>query len=100
MGKIKSDGLNSKYYELDIPTWLWETLYVRQEDGRCYIKVEELGEMLGNDFNYVTLLKSMVRALSLENGGGKEGNTHGYECNKMRYYVDRIEDKFNREEGE
>jgi hypothetical protein len=96
MPAIKSDGGSSSYYDIEIPEWLLEKLNARNMDGKCFIKTEEINEILGNDFNYSTIFKSMVRAISIENGIGKAGNTHSYECNKVRYYIDRVEDKFNR----
>ncbi|UUW39773.1 hypothetical protein VP14_086 [Vibrio phage VPMCC14] len=95
-GVIKSDGGSSSYYDIEVPTWLLELLNTRHKEGKCYIKTEEINEILGNDFNYSTIFKSMVRAISIENGAGKAGNTHGYECNKMRYYTDRVEESFGR----
>jgi hypothetical protein len=96
MGAIKSDGGSSSYYDIEVPQWLLELLINRSSDGKCFIKTEEINEILGNDFNYSTIFKSMVRAISIENGVGKAGNTHNYECNKMRYYTDRVEESFNR----
>ena len=93
---IKSDGGSSSYYDIEVPHWLLEKLLDRNAEGKCFIKTEEINEILGNDFNYSTIFKSMVRAISIENGVGKAGNTHGYECNKIRYYTDRVEEKFNR----
>lgn len=93
---IKSDGGSSSYYDIEVPQWLLEKLLDRNKEGKCFIKTEEINEILGNDFNYSTIFKSMVRAISIENGVGKAGNTHSYECNKMRYYTDRVEEKFNR----
>ncbi|UZV41263.1 hypothetical protein vBVpaMR16F_197 [Vibrio phage vB_VpaM_R16F] len=95
-GAIKSDGGSSSYYDIEVPVWLLELLNSRYNEGKCYIKTEEINEILGNDFNYSTIFKSMVRAISIENGVGKAGNTHRYECNKMRYYTDRVEESFNR----
>lgn len=96
VGAIKSDGGSSSYYDIEVPQWLLEKLINRNKEGKCFIKTEEINEILGNDFNYSTIFKSMVRAISIENGVGKAGNTHQYECNKMRYYTDRVEEKFNR----
>lgn len=95
-GAVKSDGGSSSYYDIEVPAWLLQALNHRKEDGKCFIKTEEINEILGNDFNYATIFKSMVRALSIESGVGKAGNTHQYECNKVRYYIDRVEEKFSR----
>ncbi len=95
-GAIKSDGGSSSYYDIEVPEWLLQTLNQRNGDGKCFIKTEEVNEILGNDFNYATIFKSMVRAISIEHGVGKKGNTHQYECNKVRYYIDRVEEKFSR----
>ena len=95
-GAIKSDGGSSSYYDIEVPEWLLELLCSRSGEGKCYIKTEEINEILGNDFNYSTIFKSMVRAISIENGVGKAGNTHGYECNKIRYYTYRVEDSYKR----
>lgn len=100
MGAIKSDGGSSSYYDIGVPKWLLEKLIDRDNKGNCFIKTEEINEILGNDFNYSTVFKSMVRAISIENGVGKAGNSHNYECNKVRYYIDRVEEKFNRGKDE
>ena len=97
-GAIKSDGGSSSYYDIEVPRWLVTALVERRGEGKCFIKTEEINEILGNDFNYSTMFKSMVRAISIEGGVGKQGNTHGYECNKIRYYADRAEEKFLRKE--
>jgi hypothetical protein len=99
-GTIKSDGGSSSYYDIKVPEWLLDLLVSRYNVGKCFIKTEEINEILGNDFNYATIFKSMVRAISIENNAGKAGNTHGYECNKIRYYTDRVEDSLNRKEND
>lgn len=100
MSAIKSDGGTSRYYDIKVPEWLLEILIERNRCGECFIKTEEVNGILGNDFNYATIFKSMVRAISIENGVGKEGNTHDYECNKMRYYTDRVAEAYARGSGE
>lgn len=89
---IKSDGGSSSYYDIKVPAWLLELLNERQNEGACFIKTEEINTMLGNDFNHSTIFKSLVRAIGIENGGGKAGNSHEYECNKIRYYADRMQE--------
>lgn len=96
MSAIKSDGGSSTYYDITVPKWLLDVLTARESEGKCYIKTEEINEILGNNFNYATIFKSMVRAISIENGVGKAGNSHEYECNKMRYYTDRVSEAYAR----
>lgn len=97
---IKSTGGSSTYYDINVPEWLVKLLVERNESGNCFIKTEEINNLLGNDFNYGTLFKSLVRAHSIEQGVGKAGNNMSYECNKIRYYTDRIEEKWGRKQNE
>ena len=88
---IKSDGLNSSYYDIYLPDWLIKQLTKRKEQGNCYIKTEELIEVVFKDnFSFGTLLKSLVRAFGVTQGQGKAGNSLDYELNKVSYYTDKI----------
>lgn len=94
-GPIKSDGGSSSYYDLPVAEWLLYTLNERQKEGKCYIKTEEIiTALLGNDFDYGNIFKSMIRCKGLQDGtGGKAGNSVEYECNKMIYSVNKIKEK-------
>lgn len=95
--KVVSDGGSSSYYDIAVPEWLAKELFSRYVEGSCFIKTEELIEVLfGNDFNFGTTFKSTIRARAETLGGGKAGNTLEYELNKIRYYVDRIEETSKR----
>lgn len=88
---IKSDGLNSSYYDIYLPDWLIKQLTKRKEEGNCYIKTEELIEVVfKDDFSFGTLFKSLVRAFGVTQGQGKAGNSLDYELNKVSYYTDKI----------
>jgi hypothetical protein len=90
---IKSDGLSSSYYDLELPDWLLAKIDERKAEGKAYVKTEELIEAIfDNDFSFGTLFKSTVRAFQTTKGQGKEGNELEYECNKVRYYSNRIQD--------
>lgn len=93
---IKSDGGSSSYYDIQIPDWLFDKIYERRYSENCYIKTEELIEVMGDSFNQGTILKSLVRLNSLLNGVGKEGNSVDYECNKIIYYANRIKEENKR----
>lgn len=95
---IKSDGGSSSYYDMPLPDWLVENIKARQEAGQAYIKTEELIDVLfGNDFNFGTCFKSMVRAYGATLGAGKAGNDLKYETNKMHYYTNKILEKGERD---
>lgn len=95
---IKSNGGSSSYYDIGIPSWLLDALVARSKEGDCFIKTEELIEVgFGNDFNFGTLFKSTVRAYGCSVGSGKAGNDIGYEVNKVKYYSDKIFNKYQRE---
>lgn len=97
--KIKSDGGSSAYYDLPLSDKLVELILQRKEAGHSFIKTEELiREVFDNDFDGGNSFKSMVRAWQITKGGGKEGNTLSYELNKIRYSLDKIEDRFKEKE--
>lgn len=94
---IKSDGGSSSYYDLSIPDWLFELIAERKAAGNCFIKTEEMiTAFLDNDFDAGNIQKSLIRAHALKNGGGKEGNTIEYECNKMVYSANKMKEAANR----
>lgn len=89
---VKSDGGSSSYYDLTLPTWLVSYIKDRvDESGRSYVKTEELIEVVfSNDFDFANILKSLVRAKGITEGGGKVGNTLSYEMNKIKYSADKV----------
>lgn len=94
---VASDGGSSPYYDRVVPEWLLQNIVQRDADGLCYIKTEELIEIVfNNDFDFGTAFKSLVRAHGAVNGGGKVGNTANYELNKVKYYADKIKAKEER----
>ena len=94
-GGIKSDGGSSSYYDIDIPKWLLDRIVERDlDEGVAYVKTEELIEIVfGNDFDFGTAFKSLVRAKGKMDGVGKAGNTLDYECNKIIYSSNKIKDR-------
>ena len=95
---IKSTGLSSSYYDLTVPEWLVEKINERaKSESGAFVKTEELIEALfADDFNFGTLFKSTVRAFQTSQGKGKEGNSMEYETNKVKYYSDKINEKYTR----
>lgn len=92
--KIKSDGGSSSYYDLPISDKLLKAINSRNEDGKCYVKTEDLiDELFGNDFDFGTMFKSVVRGYLQTKGEGKAGNDLGYEMNKVVYYANKIKEK-------
>lgn len=90
---IKSDGGSSTYYDIPVPDEFVETLMQRYDECNSHIKTEELIRyVFGNDFDFGTAFKSLVRAYGASKGGGKEGNDIRYECNKVVYYSNKIAD--------
>ena len=88
---IASDGGSSSYYDKEIPQWLLNRLIERNDEGKCFVKTEELIEVLfRNDFSFGNAFKALVRADGVVTGQGKAGNTLSYETTKVRYYADRI----------
>lgn len=88
---IQSDGGSSSYYDLPIPEELLNKILERKEEGKAYIKTEEIIHYcFGNDFDKGNLFKSLVRIHSAELGFGKAGNSIEYDCNKIHYSVDKI----------
>lgn len=88
---IKSDGGSSSYYDIQLPDWLIDMIIERR-----YIKTEELIEVLGDSFNQGNIMKCLIRLNGLLKGGGKQGNSVDYECNKIAYYANRIKEESNR----
>lgn len=88
---IQSDGGSSSYYDLTIPDELLNKILERKEEGKSYIKTEEIIRYcFGNDFDKGNLFKSLVRIHSAELGFGKAGNSIEYDCNKIHYSADKI----------
>lgn len=88
---IASDGGSSSYYDKEIPQWLLNRLIERNDEGKCFIKTEELIEVLfRNDFSFGNAFKALVRADGVVTGQGKAGNTLSYETTKVKYYANRI----------
>lgn len=88
---IHSDGGSSSYYDLPIPDELLNKILERKEEGKSYIKTEEIIRyFFDNDFSFGTALKSLVRGFGASKGGGKAGNDLNYEMNKVAYYADQI----------
>lgn len=90
---ITSDGGKSDYYKIVLPQWLLDK---QLENG--YIMLEDLTEvMFKNDFNYTNVFKAQKRMFELQQGKGKKGNTLEYDANKVKYYVDKQLEVFNRD---
>lgn len=88
---VKSDGGSSSYYDLPLSDKLMQDLFDRWEAGKAHIRTEELiREIFGNDFDFGTAFKSLVRARGASLGAGKEGNDIVYETNKVQYYAKKI----------
>ena len=86
---IPSDGSDGKYYDRTIPQ-----KYLDKWNETKTISAEDLILILfDNDFNFGNSFKSLVRANSFVRGFGKQGNTLEYECNKVHYYTDKIEEQ-------
>ena len=94
MSAIKSDGGSSSYYDIELPEWLIDRILERRtEEGKFYIKTEEMIlTCFGNDFDYGTLFKSLVRAYKAGIGTGKEGSGEEYNLNKILYYAEKIKE--------
>src|SRR5690606_21752565 len=96
--KIKSDGGSSAYYDLPLSDKLVELILQRKEEGGAFIKTEEIIlEVFDNDFDAGNSFKSLVRAWQTTKGGGKEGNTLSYELKKIRYSLNKSEERFKEE---
>lgn len=92
--KIKSDGGSSSYYDLPISDKLMSKLMERYYNGEPYIKTEEIiDDFFGNDFDFGTLFKSLVRGYAQTLGEGKAGNDINYEMNKVVYSANKIKEK-------
>ena len=86
---IPSDGSDGKYYDRTIPKNILE-----KWNGTGVVSAEDLIYVVfRNDFNFGNSFKSLVRADSFVRGIGKQGNTLKYECNKVHYYTDKIEEQ-------
>jgi hypothetical protein len=98
-GAIASDGRSSTYYDISLPDWLIARVLERYEDGRAYIKTEELIEVaFDDDFDAGNAFKSLVRLWGAFNGAGKAGNSLSYEKNKIEYSVGKLEQRYKRQE--
>lgn len=96
-GAIASDGGSSSYYDIELPKWLIARVLERYEDGRPYIKTEELIEIIfQNDFDASNGFKSMVRLWGTFNGAGKAGNSLSYERKKIEYSINKLQQRFDR----
>ena len=94
MAGIKSDGGSSSYYDIPLSQKILDKILERKEQGRCFIKTEEIIEMLGSDFDCANILKSSVRAAKTLTGQGKEGNDIPYEARKIIYSGNRLLERF------
>lgn len=93
MAKIKSNGGSSSYYDIEISGKLLKALNERNDQGVCFIKVEEMiDEFFEDSFTWGTMFKSMVRGYLQTKGAGKEGNDLIYELNKIAYYVNKTKE--------
>ena len=93
---IKSDGGSSSYYDIQLPDWLFDKIYERRYSENCYIKTEELIEVMGSDFDLSNIIKCSVRINSLKNGVGKAGNDVTYDANKIIYSAGRLKERDKR----
>lgn len=82
---IKSDGGSSNYYNIPLSNNVLKRVI---ETG--VIKVEDIIEALGSDFDIGNIIKCAVRINSLQQGIGKEGNTVEYDVNKIKYSANRL----------
>ena len=100
MKPIKSNGGSSPYYDIPVPNWLLNILQQRKDEGDdCFIKTEELIEILGSDFDEANILKCLIRINSLKKGVGKEGNDVEYDVNKIIYSANRLKERECRKDG-
>ena len=89
---IASDGGKSEYYKIVLPQWLLD-----RQEKEGYIMLEDLAEvMYDNDFNFVNVFKAQKRMFEMQQGKGKKGNTLEYDATKVKYYVDKQLEVFNR----
>lgn len=95
-GPIKSTGGSSTYYDIGVPPWLLELLNERAKTGKCFLKTEELIEILKMDFDEGNIQKCLIRIISLKRGCGKEGNSVEYDSNKIRYSANRLIEREHR----
>ena len=92
---IKSDGKSSSYYDVKLNQ---KTIDFINETG--YIKTEHLiFDLFDNNFDYGTVLKSLVRSYGCLKGAGKAGNNFTYEMNKVEYYTQRVRDNYEEQVG-
>ncbi len=86
-GPIKSDGLQTKYYQLN----------VRTKNGSFPCEVGDIIEaMVGNDFDLGNVLKAVRRIYEASEGRGKEGIDMAYDKNKIDYFTDMFIQKYER----
>lgn len=86
-GKMQSDGGSSAYYDLTITNKEGQSLDVRTGDI--------IRALVGNDFDFGNCIKALRRMYLCTQGQGKEGTDLSYDANKVRYFVDEIENTFN-----
>lgn len=94
MAGIKSDGGSSTYYDIPLSQKILDKIIERSMEGNCYIKTEEIIEMLGSDFEIGNIAKACVRAAKTMRGEGKEGNDIPYEARKIMYSGNRLLERF------
>ncbi len=84
--KIQSDGGSSSYYDLTITNKEGQSLDVRTGDI--------IRALVGNDFDFGNCIKALRRMYLCTQGKGKQGTDLSYDANKVRYFVDEIENVF------
>ena len=94
MAGIKSNGGSSAYYDIPLTQKILDKILERSMEGNCYIKTEEIIEMLGSDFEIGNIAKACVRAAKTMQGEGKEGNDIPYEARKIMYSGNRLLERF------
>lgn len=83
VGKVKSDGGSSSYYQLNI---------VNRKTGETFSC--EMGDVIAsvydNDFDMGNVAKAMRRIAQDRKGLGKEGNDSLYDANKCVYFSEML----------
>lgn len=87
-GKMQSDGGSSAYYDLTITNKEGQSLDVRTGDI--------IRALVGNDFDFGNCIKALRRMYLCTQGKGKQGTDLSYDANKVRYFVDEIENVFGK----
>lgn len=97
MAAIKSNGSSSSYYDIPVSQTIMESIVTRYIEGECFIRTQEIIEMLGSDFDVGNCIKASVRAAKVMQGCGKEGNDIPYEGRKIAYSGNRLVQRFSDE---